>query len=45
MKNYYDAISAVQQAMNSYDPAVIGYSWDEGNPPHAAGAERRAWLY
>ena len=31
-EDYCDAISAVQQAMNSYDPAVIGYSWDDGNP-------------
>jgi len=29
---YCDAIASVQQAMNSYDPAVIGYSWDDSNP-------------
>lgn len=27
-----DAITAVQQAMDGYDPAVIGYVWDDSNP-------------
>ena len=31
-EDYCDAIDSVQQAMNSYDPAVIGYSWDDSNP-------------
>lgn len=31
-ENYCDAIAAVQQAMNSYDPEIIGYEWDLGNP-------------
>ena len=31
-EDYCEAIRAVQQAMDSYDPAVIGYRWDEGNP-------------
>lgn len=31
-ENYCEAISAVQQAMNRYDPSVIGYQWDEENP-------------
>ena len=31
-EDYCDAITAVQQAMDSYDPAVIGYSWDNSNP-------------
>ena len=26
------AQSAVQQAMDNYDPAVIGYVWDDSNP-------------
>ena len=29
---YCDAISAVQQAMNGYDPDIIGYCWDNSNP-------------
>ena len=31
-EDYCDAIASVQQAMNSYDPAVIGYVWDDSNP-------------
>ena len=31
-EDYCDAISSVQQAMNRYDPSVIGYTWDDGNP-------------
>ena len=31
-EDYCDAIASVQQAMNSYDPAVIGYAWDDSNP-------------
>lgn len=31
-EDYCDAITAVQQAMNNYDPAVIGYAWDDNNP-------------
>ena len=31
-ENYCEAISAVQQSMNSYDPSVIGYTWDDANP-------------
>lgn len=31
-ETYCDAIAAVQQAMNSYDPGIIGYEWDPGNP-------------
>ena len=31
-EDYCDAISAVQQAMNGYDPNIIGYVWDDGNP-------------
>lgn len=31
-EDYCDAITAVQQAMNNYDPAVIGYAWDDRNP-------------
>lgn len=31
-EDYCDAISAVQQAMNRYDPSVIGYQWDDDNP-------------
>lgn len=29
---YCNAISAVQQAMDRYDPSVIGYAWDDTNP-------------
>ena len=31
-EDYCDAIMTVQQAMDNYDPAVIGYAWDESNP-------------
>ena len=31
-EDYCDAITAVQQAMDGYDPAVIGYVWDDSNP-------------
>ena len=27
-----EAITAVQEAMDSYDPAIIGYRWDDENP-------------
>lgn len=30
--DYCEAIQAVQQAMDRYDPAVIGYQWDGENP-------------
>lgn len=31
-EDYGEAIQAVQQAMNQYDPGVIGYAWDDENP-------------
>lgn len=31
-EDFNDAISAVQQAMNKYDPSLIGYEWDDENP-------------
>ncbi|WP_455581836.1 helix-turn-helix domain-containing protein [Dysosmobacter sp.] len=31
-EDYCEAISAVQQAMDRYDPALIGYAWDDENP-------------
>lgn len=31
-EDYCDAIASVQQAMDRYDPAVIGYAWDDSNP-------------
>ncbi len=31
-ENYCEAISAVQQSMNRYVPAVIGYEWDSESP-------------
>ena len=31
-EDYCEAIQAVQQAMDSYDPAIIGYEWDDSNP-------------
>lgn len=31
-EDYCDAIDAVQQSMNKYDPTVIGYVWDNENP-------------
>lgn len=31
-EDYCEAILAVQQAMNRYDPSVIGYEWDDGQP-------------
>lgn len=31
-EDYCDAIMTVQQAMDSYDPTVIGYTWDDSNP-------------
>lgn len=31
-EDYCEAITTVQQAMNKYDPAVIGLVWDDENP-------------
>ena len=31
-ENYAQAITAVQHAMDKYDPAVIGYAWDDSRP-------------
>lgn len=31
-EDYCEAIAAVQQAMDGYDPSVIGYEWDRENP-------------
>ena len=31
-EDYCEAIRAVQQAMDRYDPAVIGFRWDDANP-------------
>ena len=31
-ENYCDAICSVQTAMDRYEPAVIGYCWDDLNP-------------
>lgn len=31
-EDYCDAITAVQQAVDGYDPTVIGYVWDDSNP-------------
>ena len=31
-EDYCEAIQTVQQAMDGYDPGVIGYRWDDGNP-------------
>ena len=31
-EDYCDAISAVQQSLDRYDPSVIGYEWDDENP-------------
>lgn len=31
-EDYCEAIQAVQQAMDDYDPTVIGYQWDDENP-------------
>lgn len=31
-EDYCEAIEAVQQAMERYDPSVIGYEWDDENP-------------
>lgn len=31
-EDYCEAITAVQQAMNKYDPSVIGLAWDDENP-------------
>ena len=31
-EDYCDAIFAVQTAMDRYEPAVIGYFWDDANP-------------
>ena len=31
-EDYCDAIFAVQNAMNRYDPTVIGYCWDDTHP-------------
>lgn len=31
-EDYCEAIAAVQQAMNQYDPATIGFQWDDTSP-------------
>lgn len=31
-EDYCEAIAAVQNAMDKYTPAVIGYAWDDENP-------------
>lgn len=31
-EDYCEAIQRVQHAMEEYDPAAIGYQWDDGNP-------------
>lgn len=31
-EDYCEAIEAVQQAMDRYDPSLIGYGWDDENP-------------
>lgn len=31
-EDYCEAIASLQQAMNGYDPSVIGYEWDDSNP-------------
>ena len=31
-EDYCEAIEAVQKSLDNYDPAVIGYKWDESNP-------------
>ena len=31
-EDYCEAITAVQQSMDKYDPSVIGYEWDIENP-------------
>lgn len=31
-EDYCEAIAAVQSAMDSYQPSVIGYSWDDSSP-------------
>ena len=31
-EDYCEAIDAVQKSMDKYDPAVIGYCWDDENP-------------
>lgn len=31
-ENFSDAINALQHAIDKYDPAVIGYKWDDSNP-------------
>jgi AraC family transcriptional regulator len=31
-EDYCEAIESVQTSMKRYDPAVIGYAWDNTNP-------------
>ena len=31
-EDYCEAIRTVQAAMDSYDPSVVGYRWDDENP-------------
>lgn len=31
-EDYCEAINAVQQSMDRYDPSVIGYEWDDADP-------------
>ena len=31
-EDYCEAIRTVQAAMDSYDPSIVGYRWDDENP-------------
>lgn len=31
-EDYCDAIQALEQSMDKYDPSLIGYEWDDDNP-------------
>lgn len=31
-EDFCEAIQAVQEAMDRYDPGLIGYRWDDENP-------------
>lgn len=31
-EDYCEAIEAIQDSMNQYDPSIIGFRWDDSNP-------------
>ena len=44
-EDYCEAIQAVRQAMEQFNPIPMGYAWDEEAPPHPAGTQGRTGLH